>query len=184
MNNFNLNKPNLNKKVKAFIVSFILLVLIGLAYQALKKVNDFFEDNHLQFNRIINIELKKPIEIRKNEMISPIVKYIELIDYPDEIDTPIEKYICEKFGQFECKTALAIAKAESGLKEDAININTNDTIDIGIFQINSVHFKKDECQLKDIVIAEKNVDCAYMIFEAQGWTPWVAYQNGAFKSKL
>lgn len=184
MKYINFNNSKISKKIKICLAGFVMLVLIGLIYQALKRIDNFFQDNHLQFNKVLNIEIKKPIEIKKNEIISPIVKYIELIEYPDEIDTPLEEYICKKFGQFECKTALAIAKAESGLKEDALNINTNDTIDIGVFQINSIHFGKKECQLKDIVHAEKNVDCAYSIFKKQGWTPWVAYQNGAFKSKL
>jgi hypothetical protein len=153
-------------------------------YQALKGINSFFENNYLQFNRVLNIEIKRPIEIKKKEILSPIVKYIELIDYPNEIDTPLEEYICKKFGPFECKTALAIAKAESGLKEDAVNINKNGTIDIGIFQINSVHFNQEGCSLKDIVFAEKNVDCAHKIFEKQGWEPWVAFINGSFKKQL
>ena len=95
-----------------------------------------------------------------------------------------EKYICDKWGIADCKIALAVAKAESGMREQAFNINTNNTVDIGIFQINSIHFNKEGCSLKEITDAYKNVDCAYQIYKASGWNAWSAFNNSSFKNNL
>ena len=133
---------------------------------------------------MIKVEFKEPMTLTRRSTISPIVKVVKILEYPEEIDTPIEKYICDKFGVYDCKNALAIFKAESGLREDAININTNGTIDVGIAQINSIHFKRKGCSLKELVDQYKNVDCAYSIYKEQGFTPWVAFLNGNFKAKL
>ena len=107
-----------------------------------------------------------------------------VLNYPDAIDTPLKKYICDKFGVYDCKTALAVASAESGLREQAVHINNNNTIDVGIFQINSIHFKQEGCSLKEIIDQYKNVDCAYGIWKVQGWNPWVAFINGNYLGKL
>ena len=116
-------------------------------------------------------------------------------EWADVADTPIEQYICEKWGVYDCKLAIAVAKAEGliykdgELVVDAVNINTNNTIDIGIFQINTVHFKKAECKLKDMVDPYKNVDCAYNIWDGAdkvmgnkkgGFGAWVAFNTGRY----
>ena len=168
------NRPKI-KLLLGILCLSTLILFVGI-FLFIKEVNNFFQNNYLQFNKIVSLQLKRPIEIKKRE---PIVQKI-ILEYPEEIDTPLEIYICNKFGTYECKTSLAIAKAESGIREEAFNINTNDTIDIGVFQINSIHFTKPGCSLKEIVDAEKNVDCAYTIWKASGWNPWVSYKNGNF----
>ena len=166
---------------KTLVFVGLILIMVGMATLTVL-VNSFFEKNRLVFHTPIEVVLFPIVRIEERKPETIIQNYI--LDYPDDIDTPIEKYICEKWGPFDCKTALAVAKAESGMREDAININNNNTIDYGIFQINSVHFKKPGCSMKDLVIAEKNVDCAYSIWKAQGWSPWVAFNSGSFKSHL
>jgi len=131
------------------------------------------------------VTFKTPIEVKEREVeVREIVKVIGEIPNPVDLKTDTEKYIYEVFGIEDYKVAIAIARAESGLREDAININTNSTIDLGIFQINSIHFKKEFCTLKDVVTMKGNVDCAYEIYKASGWSPWVAFSSGAFTSKL
>lgn len=94
--------------------------------------------------------------------------------------SPVEQYICDKFGT-DCKTALAVSWAENGTRQcDRVNINSNKTLDVGVFQINSVHMKKG-FTLSDLADCKKNVDIAFGIFKVQGWTPWVAYKNGSYK---
>lgn len=167
-------------------------VVIGLGTVVIL-VNGWFETHRLIFKSPVVVNFNKPITIeeRKPEVI--VEKFV--LDYPDPINTPLEKYICEKWGPFDCKTALAVFTAESGLREDAININTNNTIDVGIGQINSVHFKKTGCSLKEITDAYKNVDCAYRIWDESdpehklgdgkgSFMPWVGFWNGNFKSHL
>lgn len=91
-----------------------------------------------------------------------------------------EEYICWKFGD-ACKMALAVSQAENGTRQcDRFGVNTNKTIDAGIFQINTVHLKKG-WKLADLLDCKKNVDYAYEIYKAQGFQPWVAYTTGAYK---
>ena len=167
-----------------YITLFVLLLLIGSLFLAFRQLYKFIDTHTITFNQVVKVQFKEPITINKRAILKPVT-IIKVLDYPDEIDTPIEKYICHVFGIYNCKTALAIAKAESGLREDAININTNNTIDVGIFQINTVHFKKYGCSLKDLVDAYKNTDCAYSIYKANGnFGAWVGFTNGSFKNHL
>jgi len=175
-----IKKSKFTWKLKAASVAVVLLFLSLGIYSIVKTINAFFDENYLQFNRVIEIVLKRPVEIRKREL-----KTIQVfLDYPDEIDTPLEKYICEKFGAYECKPALAIALAESGLKENAYNVNSNQTIDSGIFQVNEVHWGKPGCSPKELFDAKSNVDCAYTIWQASGWSPWVSYKSGSYIKHL
>src|SRR3990167_8128030 len=112
-------------KRKLLGIITLLLLLSILAYAGVQSIASWFNSHEIVFNQVLKVELNKPFDIKKRE---PIIKEV-VLDYPDEIDTDIERYICEKFGTFDCKTALAIAKAESGLREDAIGVNTNSTVD-------------------------------------------------------
>lgn len=175
-----IKKSKFTWKLKVALIVVVLLFLSLGVYWMVKTINTFFDENYLQFNRVVEVILKRPVEIRKREP-----KTIQVfLDYPDEIDTPLEKYICEKFGAYECKPALAIASAESGLRENAYNVNSDGSIDSGIFQVNSVHWDKPGCSPKELFDAKGNVDCAYTIWEASGWSPWVVWQNGSYVRHL
>lgn len=172
-------------RIKFVALLGLFIIAVGFMYATLRRVNAWYAGHELVFNKVVSIEFKKPIEIKKREVeIKQIVQVINEIPNPVDLKTDTEKYIYEIFGIENYKVAIAIARAESGLREDAININTNDTVDIGIFQINSIHYKKAECQLKDIVTYKGNVDCAYKIYKASGWTPWTVFNTGAFTAKL
>lgn len=82
----------------------------------------------------------------------------------------IEDLIREAFP--ECPdTMLAIAKAESRLKSDAVNVNRNGTKDCGIFQINEVHGY--DCEwLKNV---DNNLKVAREVYLKQGLKAWVTY---------
>ena len=84
------------------------------------------------------------------------------------------------FPQDQWATALAIAKAESGLNPTAVNTaNRNGTRDYGLFQINSIH-KPTAAEKTDPVANSKR---AYSIYKAAGskWTPWSTYNAGLHK---
>ncbi len=147
------------------------------------KVNSWFDSHYFNFNQPVKVAFLPPVEVKVRKL--QVIEYKVILEYPEEIDTPIEKYICDKFGVYDCKTALAVSKAENGTRQpDRFNINTNGTIDVGIFQINSIHFKKEGCSLAEIVDAEKNVDCAYKIFKDSGWSAWVGFKNGNYLNNL
>jgi hypothetical protein len=80
--------------------------------------------------------------------------------------------------------ALAVATAENGTHAcDRININSNNSLDVGYYQINTVHLKKG-WKLTDLMDCKKNIDYAYEIYKVQGWNPWVTYSKGTYKQYL
>ena len=95
----------------------------------------------------------------------------------------MEGQICRAFGP-DCKMALAISQAENGTRRcDRVNVNKDLSIDVGVFMLNSVHFKKGYT-LNDFTDCQKNIEIAYSLFKQQGWTPWVVYKTGAYKKYL
>lgn len=67
--------------------------------------------------------------------------------------------------------AIRIAKAESGLRPDAIGKNRNGTYDMGVFQINDVHSKR--ISRADRLNFEKNIRFAFQLRKEQGnWNAW------------
>jgi len=168
------------KRKPTYLILLLLIIFVVLIVVAFVKVNTWYDKHYFELQSPLYTDLRQPIKVEERV---PEVKEV-VLDYPDEIDTPLEVYICEKFGMMDCKTALAIFKSESGLREDAFNINSNNTIDVGIAQINSLHFGKEGCSLQEIVYANNNVDCAYSIWQEQGWTPWVQFNNGNYLEEM
>lgn len=140
---------------------------------------DWFNQHEVIKQPVVQAKFAWPLKIQEKQG-PQIIEKPAPIEYTAEIDTPLKQYICDTFGPMDCKIALGVAQAESGFREDAFNINTNDTIDVGIFQINSIHFAKEGCSLQDVVFANKNVECAYKIWKASGWNAWSAYKNESF----
>lgn len=96
-----------------------------------------------------------------------------------ERELTIDEKIEKAFGK-DAKIMLAIAKAESHLNREAINVNNNKTIDVGIFQINSVH----NYSLEFLLDVDNNIQVAKEIFEKQGFEGWASYNNDSFKKYL
>jgi len=78
-------------------------------------------------------------------------------------------------------TMIKIAKAESGLRADAMNKNTNGTFDLGVFQINDCHSKR--ISRADRLDYEKNITFAYQLHQEQGhkFTAWSVWNKGLIK---
>lgn len=176
---------------KVLIVIFWAVIFSGLVYavtETLVVFNGWSALNKVQ----VPFEVHTPITFRDMvvrrepiRVLSPLAQDLVKDDpeWKEEL-TDIEKLICDTWGPYDCKVAIAVAKAESGLREDAWNANKNGTIDMGIFQVNSIHWSKEGCSMKEIVIAEKNIKCAHKIWENGGWSHWVVFNTGAFRSKL
>ena len=75
---------------------------------------------------------------------------------------------------FEPEGAQVMVKAvecfysESGLRYNAVNVNTNGTHDGGVAQLNDVH----KMSLEDRMDYKKNIDKAYELYKRQGFNPW------------
>jgi hypothetical protein len=164
---------------KVLMIFGLILTVLGLVFFSLFKINSFFEKYRLVFQPPIKIKIQPPILVKKRE--TKIIYIQEFTNSLPKPETPIEKYICEKF-KSDCQLALAVAKAESGMKEEEIGVNRDGSIDMGIFQINSVHWSKNGCNPKSLLDAYKNVDCAYQIWKSSGWNPWVTFQSGKWLS--
>jgi hypothetical protein len=91
----------------------------------------------------------------------------------------VEKLI-RKYFPNDYATALAVAKAESGLRSTATNWNDSHrgcTGSFGIFQIGCLHESNPEV-LYDV---EYNIKRAKEIHDAAGsWQPWGAYTNKTY----
>lgn len=75
-------------------------------------------------------------------------------------------------------TMVCVAKHESRLKTNAVNLNSNGSVDHGIFQINDAWWLS-ECGvdpegLKDPMV---NARCAKTVFDRQGLMAWYGYQK-------
>jgi hypothetical protein len=75
---------------------------------------------------------------------------------------------------------ILITNKESGWGMEKIGTNTNGSRDIGFFQINTIHCGKvQEAQnssacIEKLLDPDTNLQVAMQIFDAQGWSPWVA----------
>jgi hypothetical protein len=182
MKQIRLTKP-FGTKTKLLALLGFVLILLAFLFQLTKEVNRWFSTHEFKFNKVVQVQFNKPVEIVEREI--RVEQIIERIGYklPEDL-TPIESYICEKFGPLDCKLALAIASAESGMRPEAYHYNTNKTLDIGLFMVNQVHWNKPGCSPQELFDPYKNVDCAHSIWETSGWSPWSVYKSGSFKDNL
>jgi len=168
--------------LKTLVWSMVVTVaVIGLGTAAIL-YNGWSATNRIIVTFPFELKFYQPFRV---EEIKPTV-IVETLDFPTDLQNlpPIETYIVKKFGVADAKIALAVARAESNMREDAVNLNGGKSLDMGIFQINSVHWNRPGCSLKELVDPYKNVDCAYSIFKEQGWNPWVAHKTGAYLSHV
>ncbi len=94
----------------------------------------------------------------------------------------IKRYIDKKWGNKpkDAQKAKAIFMAESGLSCG----RTNKTNDVGVAQINKIHWKRfgGKDKLKN---CKENIDAAYTIYKEWGnFKAWVAFKNGSYKKYL
>lgn len=164
--------------------------LCGLCFTfvlAVTEIQSFFKKNELVFKSPVEVSVwtNRVLTVNKVEHKTILVENTKEVDkIVAESENPdIAKYICDKFGVANCRTALAVAKAESGMKCDAIGVNTNDSVDAGLWQIN-VPSHKNNIPVADMFDCYKSTDYAYKLFTEQGFNPWVAYWTGKYLANL
>lgn len=74
-------------------------------------------------------------------------------------------------------TMYCIAKWESGLNPKALNYNNNNTVDVGLFQINSMWFKKCNANIATLYDEKLNSQCALTVYQNQGFPAWTTYNK-------
>jgi hypothetical protein len=98
----------------------------------------------------------------------------------------IAEYACPKFGA-DCKTFLAILKAENGTHECTRNnkgLNRNGSVDYGLAQINDR--ATPGYTVEQLMDCKTNIDIAYLKYKGRKYTfgAWSAYNSGAYKKHL
>jgi len=80
---------------------------------------------------------------------------------------------------------MAIMQAESGCISNQNNagLNSNGSVDYGLFQVNSVH-RNLVNSLNDLYDPATNISVAYQIYRGGGWKAWSTYNNGAYLKYL
>jgi len=102
------------------------------------------------------IEIEKEVEVIREVPVNCQTEKCEIL-----------AYIVEKFGDDAADAITMINKCENhAFDPEVTNHNSNGTIDRGVFQINSVHGGEELFEWKT------NIDKAYDIYQAQGWSPW------------
>lgn len=81
------------------------------------------------------------------------------------------------FPEHTIPTMYCIAKWESGLNPKALNFNDNNTIDVGLFQINSSWFKKCNTNIAMLYNEKENTRCALTVLKKQGFPAWTTYNK-------
>lgn len=88
----------------------------------------------------------------------------------------------------EARIMRAIAMAESKNSKTVINeFNNNNSIDVGFFQINSIHKNKNETKehfIDRLCSLDENFKEAKRILDTQGLTSWSTYNNGVYLNYL
>lgn len=74
----------------------------------------------------------------------------------------------------------AIAMAESGGNPQAHNVDSNGSVDYGLWQINTVH----RYAVSDMLNPQQNAKEAVSIFNSAGPHAWSTYNNGAYKKYM
>jgi len=64
----------------------------------------------------------------------------------------------------------AVVQGESGWNSEAWNCNSNNSLDAGFYQLNSVHDITLSCATDKVCATGEAIE----LWKAQGWNPWVA----------
>lgn len=185
-------------KVKLTVILFVLLLVVAGVNTIWQKINAFYyQGYYFQWNQVVTVIFKKPIEIKKKEPIvvenTKLTEILATVPNPEDLKSEPEKLIYKYFGIEQYRMAIAVSKCE-GLNHpaDGFNINPNGSIDVGYMRINSINFKLEGCSLLEVATPEGNIKCGYKMWDrgdkVEGnnkgnFNAWVGYTNGCALTK-
>lgn len=108
------------------------------------------------------VEVEKVVEVKPEPPC-----YCTINDYT--------RKICSEEYKWDYLIAVATMYAESNGNPNAINVNTNDTVDFSLMQINSQWLA--EFSLMELADPFKNIETANVIWERSGWAQWYATRS-------
>ncbi len=184
--------------LKAWTLALVLLFSAIMAHIWLFHLLVQSEKQHLektyqekytnQDRRLKQIEQDLQNEKQKNDdlrnKLEAKAEAIQTHNLTDKAKQTLKKTICDSFGQDQCQNALTVQSCEDGRMDPSrINVNANKTIDVGLFQINSIHTKRVEAMFgQPFILAMtdpfKNIRFAHeVLFKEQGFGPWYSSGN-------
>lgn len=115
---------------------------------------------------------------KKATLISPTIHHTYIPK------SEIERLICEYFRD-DCAVAVAVARAESGLRPDAVGDGAmayvRDGVEYGksygVFQIRHLEGRPEPVKLLD---PKFNIEYAYNLYQRSGFYPWSAFTNSSY----
>jgi len=178
-----------------------VFVMAGVGFMVSNAVNYHLTHNYgLRFPLIVKVDRQSVFwSEKKGEpvIISPTPKSPEVVNADTTPEwyrelSDLEKKVCDRWGIYECKRAVAICRAESLGCNQIINGKTvtSPTNDIGAMQINRVHWDmsspsyKPECDLSKITTEDGNIECGHLVWEGSGWIAWSTHNNGSADARL
>ncbi len=163
----------------AALAAFVLLIgLLGaFAVSQIREIYAFSLQNPIVLN------LRWPFVVERKTLTEEAT--LARADQDGKPLTAYQQYACEKFGA-DCRLALAIQRAENPQGRcEVYHYNNNGTLDWGYFQINTIHLKRDDLYLRDLLDCRANIDFACQLYrEHSGFTPWSTFNSGAYKKFL
>lgn len=146
----------------------ILSLVAGLNSEPVSPLADTKTDTILSEYKQEYAEWKKEQEIKKTveRLVSPYSQDNK------ENQRTIARAFLVNFNEQTAKTALEVARNESGFRSKAENFNTNNTYDKGCWQINDVHGLPDTVRLNCKKATEWAVG---KVKRDKGFGAWVAY---------
>lgn len=167
---------NRDKIARGIAVSMFIALSLVTVVDLVK----WHDKNEIHFQSPITLKPPVYAELRK----LTVIQEVQASDPNNSPLTPDQQFACNLFGK-DCDTALAIMRAESHYRHDAININKNGTADFGCFQLNSVHLAQIDTSNLNLLNCQDNTKAAYEIYKQQkGFGAWVTFTNGSYKQFL
>jgi len=177
--------PKKKRNLKWLLYLWLVVGILAVLSYGAKLINEWFDANRFEFHKPIEIKIQKPITIEQRQPLTIINPLAEIMKEPVAFKdlTEVEQMILDTFGIENYKIARAIAKSESGMRCNALHVNSNNTVDYGLYQLNSTHWDRFG-GLENLVTCEQQVKSAYELFLEQGWEPWVVFKTGSFVEAL
>ena len=111
---------------------------------------------------------------------APKVAVETIVEAPKTEKEQIVAYIKQVFGDQSGNAFKILSCENANLNPKAINRNRNGSTDHSIFQVNSIHTKRYGSAFKTDWKA--NIDVAYKIYKASGWSAWSCSHKLGIKS--
>lgn len=159
------------QKIAILLAKFIVVILAIAAYLIRALLKGLFKLKRWLFRLAIVILITySALNALTTITYAPYAHATEFqyVKVPQTQHDKIVNYIYDVFGK-DAEDAFKVLSCENNaLKTDAQNYNSDGSVDIGIFQINSVH------QVNKVYLYDwrTNISVGYHIFKDSGWSAW------------